>query len=127
MLTYKNVDSNKQALLVEIKGLLGGHSGMDIIKQRANSNRLMGRLLNLLYVDYDLAKIQGGSKNNAIPRECESIIIVDKNDVEKSKECIKEIMNTFKHEFRTSDPGINIECTETTADKVLVMIKQKQM
>ena len=115
---YTNIDSNKQALLVEIKGLLGGHSGMDIIKQRANSNRLMGRLLNLLCIDYDLSKIQGGSKNNAIPRECEAIIVVDKNDVEKTKNCINEIMNTFKHEFSTSDPGINIECTETTVDKV---------
>ena len=108
---YTNIDSNKQPLLVEIKGLLGGHSGIDIIKQRANSNILMGRLLNLLCIDYDLAKIQGGSKNNAIPRECEAIIVVDKNDVEKTKNCINEIMNTFKHEFSTSDPGINIECT----------------
>ena len=115
---YTNIDSNKQPLLVEIKGLLGGHSGIDIIKQRANSNILMGRLLNLLCIDYDLAKIQGGSKNNAIPRECEAIIVVDKNDVEKTKNCINEIMNTFKHEFSTSDPGINIECTETTVDKV---------
>ena len=122
---YTNVDSNKQALLVEIKGLLGGHSGMDIIKQRANSNRLMGRLLNLLCIDYDLSKIQGGSKNNAIPRECEAIIVVDKNDVEKTKNCINEIMNTFKHEFSTSDPGINIEL-KLLLIKYL-MIKQKQM
>ena len=50
---FTNSDSNKQGLLIEIKGLLGGHSGIDIIKQRANSNRLMGRLLNLLCVDYD--------------------------------------------------------------------------
>ena len=115
---YTNIAENRQALLVEIKGLLGGHSGMDIIKQRANSNRLMGRLLNLLCVDYDLAKIQGGSKNNAIPRECEAIIVVDNNDVEKTKNCINEIMNTFKHEFSTSDPGITIECTESNVDKV---------
>ena len=115
---YTNIAENRQALLVEIKGLLGGHSGMDIIKQRANSNRLMGRLLNLLCVDYDLAKIQGGSKNNAIPRECEAIIVVDKNDVEKTKNYINEIMNIFKHEFSTSDPGITIECSETTIDKV---------
>ena len=83
---YTNSDSNKQALLIEIKGLLGGHSGMDIIKQRANSNRLMGRLLNLLCVNFDLAKIEGGSKNNAIPRECEAIIVVDKDDVDKTKD-----------------------------------------
>ena len=115
---YTNCDSNKQGLLIEIKGLLGGHSGMDIIKQRANSNRLMGRLLNLLCVDYDLAKIQGGSKNNAIPRECEALIAVDKADVNKTKDCINQILNTFRHEFSTSDPGITIECVEANVDKV---------
>ena len=116
---YTNCDSNKQGLLIEIKGLLGGHSGMDIIKQRANSNRLMGRLLNLLCIDYDLAKIQGGSKNNAIPRECEAIILVDKNDVAKAKEDINNIAQIFQKEFSTSDPGIIIQCNETTVDKTL--------
>ena len=89
---FTNADANKQALLIEVKGLLGGHSGMDIIKQRANSNRLIGRLLNLLCVDFDLAKVEGGSKNNAIPRESEAVRLVEKNVV---------------------------ECLETTADKVL--------
>ena len=115
---YTNCDSNKQGLLIEIKGLLGGHSGMDIIKQRANSNRLMGRLLNLLCIDYDLAKIQGGSKNNAIPRECEAILVVNKDDVDRTKDCINQILNIFKHEFSTSDPDITIECNETNIDKV---------
>lgn len=116
---FTNVDTNKQALLVDIKGLLGGHSGMDIIKQRANSNILMGRLLNSLCVDFDLAKVEGGSKNNAIPRECEAVIVVDKNDVEKAMACIKEMENTFRHEFASSDPDIVVECKETTVEKVL--------
>lgn len=116
---FTNADANKQALLIEVKGLLGGHSGMDIIKQRANSNRLIGRLLNLLCVDFDLAKVEGGSKNNAIPRESEAVILVDKNDVNKAKECIQKIAAEFKHEFSTSDPGLVVECSETTADKVL--------
>ena len=115
---FTNSDSNKQGLLIEIKGLLGGHSGIDIIKQRANSNRLMGRLLNLLCVDYDLAKIQGGSKNNAIPRECEAIIVVNKDDVDRTKDCINQILNIFKHEFSTSDPDITIECNEINIDRV---------
>ena len=116
---YTNVDSNKQALLVEIKGLLGGHSGMDIIKQRANSNRLMGRLLNLLCVNYDLAKIQGGSKNNAIPRECEAKIAIDKNQVDTLKNNISEIEKILKHEFKSTDSGLEIIVKEATADKVL--------
>ncbi|MGX4598425.1 aminoacyl-histidine dipeptidase [Faecalimicrobium sp. JNUCC 81] len=117
-LIFENVDSNKQALLIEIKGLLGGHSGMDIIKQRANSNKLMGRLLNLLNVNYDLAKVEGGSKNNAIPRESDCVIVVDKNEVENVKSKISEITNILKNEFSTSDPGLAIECSDANVDKV---------
>ena len=91
---------------------------MDIIKQRANSNKLLGRLLNLLTVDYDLASVHGGSKNNAIPRESECLIAVNKNDVDKAKKQISEIEETFKHEFRTSDPGLKIEVCKGNADKV---------
>ena len=115
---YMDLSSDKEVLQIDIKGLLGGHSGMDIIKQRANSNKLLGRLLNLLTVDYDLAKVHGGSKNNAIPRESECLIAVNKNDVEEVKKQISDIEKTFKHEFRTSDPGLTIEVSTDKADKV---------
>ncbi|MGL5692973.1 MAG: aminoacyl-histidine dipeptidase [Peptostreptococcaceae bacterium] len=117
-LEYSDLSKDKVALAIDIKGLLGGHSGMDIIKQRANSNKLLGRLLNLLKVDFDLAKIQGGSKNNAIPRESECIIAVDKNSVSDVKNQVAEIEKLFKHEFSTSDPGLVIEVSETNIDKV---------
>jgi len=115
---YMDLSSDKEVLQIDIKGLLGGHSGMDIIKQRANSNKLLGRLLNLLTVDYDLAKVHGGSKNNAIPRESECLIAVNKNDVEEVKKQISDIEKTFKHEFRTSDPGLTIEVSNGKSDKV---------
>ena len=118
-LTYKPVDENKQALLVEVKGLLGGHSGMDIIKQRANSNVVMGRVLNLLDVNYDLVEVNGGSKNNAIPRECESKVVVDKNQVDAFKASLSKIEEILKNEFRTTDPGLKIVVEEASADKVL--------
>lgn len=118
-LTYKSVDENKQALLVEVKGLLGGHSGMDIVKQRANSNVVMGRILNLLDVDYDLVEVNGGSKNNAIPRECEAKVVVDKNQVDALKSSVSKIEEILKHEFSTTDPGLKVIVEETTADKAL--------
>ncbi len=118
-LTYKSVDENKQALLIEVKGLLGGHSGMDIVKQRANSNVVMGRILNLLDVDYDLVEVNGGSKNNAIPRECEAKVVVDKNQVDALKTSVSKIEEILKHEFSTTDAGLKVIVEETTADKVL--------
>ena len=118
-LEYKNIDGNKEALLVELKGLLGGHSGMDIVKQRANSNILMGRILNLLGVEFDLVEINGGSKSNAIPRECEAKILVNKEDVDVVKNNLIKLESILKNEFKTSDPGLKIELSETTADKAV--------
>lgn len=115
---YTNVSGDKVGLAIDIKGLLGGHSGMDIIKQRGNSNKLLGRLLNLLNIDYDLAKVSGGSKNNAIPRESECIIAVNKNSVDEVKKQISDIEKIFKNELKTSDPGLVIEVSEAHVEKV---------
>ena len=62
------------ALRVSVKGLMGGHSGCDIHTGRANANRLMGRLLAPLGNAISLVSLCGGSKDNAIPRECEAVI-----------------------------------------------------
>ena len=118
-LTYKNIDDNKQAFLVEVKGLLGGHSGMDIVKQRANSNVVMGRILNSLNLDFDLVEVNGGSKNNAIPRECEAIVVVNKDQADTLKANVSKIEEILKHEFKTTDPGLQVIVSETTADKVI--------
>ena len=118
-LTYKDIEDNKQAYMIEVKGLLGGHSGMDIVKQRANSNVTMGRILDSLKVDFDLVEVNGGSKNNAIPRECEAKVLVNKNDVDALKADIKNIEEILKNEFKTTDSGLQVVVEETTADKAL--------
>lgn len=108
---YKDVDS-KVAYIIDIKGLLGGHSGMEINKQRANSNVLMGRVLNHLVnhvnMNVDLVSVSGGAKNNAIPREAEAVILVDKNDEAKLEQELANILKVFKNEFKTSDPNIQL-------------------
>ena len=117
---FKDADSSKVAYSIEIKGLLGGHSGMDIIKQRGNSNKLLGRLLNLVSVDFDLVKVEGGSKNNAIPRESDCAIMINSADKATLVSDIEKITAIFKNEFSTSDPGLEIVCSETSVpSKVL--------
>ena len=118
-LTYKNIEDNKQAFMIEVKGLLGGHSGMDIVKQRANSNVTMGRILNLLDVDFDLVEVNGGSKNNAIPRECEAVVAVNKDQAETLKANVAKIEELLKNEFKTTDPGLEVVVKEATADKAI--------
>ena len=118
-LTYKNIEDNKQAFMIEVKGLLGGHSGMDIVKQRANSNVTMGRILNLLDVDFDLVEVNGGSKNNAIPRECEAVVAVNKDQAETLKANVAKIEEILKNEFKTTDPSLEVVVQEATADKAI--------
>ena len=105
------------AFNIDVKGLLGGHSGMEINKQRANSNILMGRILNHLLnhanINLDLVQISGGAKNNAIPREADAVILIDEKDEERLKEELNKILNIFKNEFKTSDPKIEILCEKS--------------
>lgn len=111
--------SKKQGFLVELKGLLGGHSGMEIDKNHANSNKLMGRILDLLTVDYDLVSVNGGLKTNAIPRECDAVIAVDTKDIDQLKTELSNIESIFKHEYRISDPDVKIKLIETNFEKAL--------
>lgn len=110
---YKTVENKKSAYKIDIKGLLGGHSGMEIDKQRANSNVLMGRLLNhisnVCNIEFDLVSVEGGLKNNAIPREAECIILVNSNDESKLEKEINNALQVFKNEYKTSDPDVTIE------------------
>lgn len=110
---YKTVENKKSAYKIDIKGLLGGHSGMEIDKQRANSNVLMGRLLNhisnVCSIEFDLVSVEGGLKNNAIPREAECIILVNSNDESKLEKEINNALQVFKNEYKTSDPDVTIE------------------
>lgn len=112
-------NSQKQGMLIELKGLLGGHSGMEIDKNHGNSNKLMGRILDLLTVDYDLISVNGGLKTNAIPRECDAAIAVDAKDIDQLKAELSKIEAIFKNEYRVADPDVKIELSETTFEKVL--------
>ncbi len=103
-------DFNGEALKLEISGFKGGHSGMEIHKQRGNANKLMGRILYALSkeVDFNIASINGGSKHNAIPQYCQSIIAVKKEEVEKVKEICTDLEKDLKAEYRIGEPDVNL-------------------
>ncbi len=110
-----------------ITGLKGGHSGMDINKERGNANKLIGRLLNSLRkeVDFDLYSINGGSKNNAITRESEAILGVSKDDKDKLKEIVAKWELIFKNELRASDPDIVIRFQSAIAPLDVLSLDSK--
>ncbi|MCL2351600.1 MAG: aminoacyl-histidine dipeptidase [Firmicutes bacterium] len=73
---YESANPGAKAFELRVRGLAGGHSGLEIDKNRANANVLLGRALNLLAEEYGIgvASVYGGSKVNAIPREAGAVI-----------------------------------------------------
>lgn len=106
---------NKAALKITVKGLTGGHSGMDIHRGRGNANKIMNRLLWSISNDLkiEIASVDGGSLRNAIPRESVSIVTVA--DVAALKKRILEFEKTVKEEHSTTDPNLvlTVEDAET--------------
>ncbi|MBE6639612.1 MAG: aminoacyl-histidine dipeptidase [Ruminococcaceae bacterium] len=96
-------------LKLSLLGLSGGHSGTDIDKGRANSIRLMGRVLNMLYrkQPFNLISLSGGNKRNAIPRECEAIISVQ--DAEGAIVYARELVGQIRAEMSSSDAGLHLK------------------
>jgi dipeptidase D len=109
VLPITKVSKTGEKFQIIIKGLLGGHSGMEIDKCRANANVLMGRLTNDLKksADYSITKIFGGLKDNAIPRE--SVVELITNDSQAIKDGLTKYEEIIKNEYKTSDKGITIE------------------
>ena len=71
---------------IRVSGLFGGHSGEDIDKGRANACKLMGRVLySIMDKETELVSVKGGTKDNAIPRECEAVVTVVDEKILKDK------------------------------------------
>lgn len=94
----------------KICGLLGGHSGGEIHKERGNANSLTGRLLQVLSetADIGICGLFGGLADNAIPREA-VLQFVAADREEEIERCVKELEETLQAEFSTKDPGVRIE------------------
>lgn len=103
------------ALKLTLKGLKGGHSGVDIHLQRANANKLMFRFLKEAVADYEvrLATIDGGSLRNAIPREAFAVITVPGEGVQDVMELVDEYTALFTGEFAGVEDGISFIAEET--------------
>lgn len=98
-------------LTVSVKGLLGGHSGIEIDRGRGNANRLLGTVLCGLSQRYDirLSQIQGGQADNAIPREAEALIWVRKADSSEIDTFLMTEEERIKAELGEGDPGFILQ------------------
>lgn len=105
-LPINRIKKSGTELTVVLKGLKGGHSGIEIDKGRVNANMLAGRFLNSLTnaVDFDIISIDGGDKGNAIPNLCKIRLCVDDaekfvNEAEKELEIIKNEISERERDF----------------------------
>lgn len=103
-------DETMMKYTIKITGLQGGHSGSEIDKYRGNSNKLMGRLMYFLSkeLNYGIVSLNGGSKDNAIPRETIAEILLEETDCSQLEELIHSFDKIVKNEYMTNDTGIAV-------------------
>jgi len=111
----EQVTENSVAYEIAIKGLTGGHSGMDIHKGRGNANKLINRLLYgaLKSVSLQLNLLDGGSLRNAIPREAKAIIVVPVAEQAAFLSYLDTFKTILKDEYHAVEPSLAILVTET--------------
>ncbi len=111
-------ENKNSAYKIKIGGLCGGHSGEDIDKGRLNAHKLMGMALEKIgkVTDYKISYISGGDKDNAIPRECECVIVPTNNkELEKSIDKITSEILNMPTKKEDKELTFNIEKTDTSS------------
>ena len=112
---------NSIAYKIMVSGLKGGHSGDDINKGLANSNKLLNRLLwNCKQFGIRLSSIDGGNLRNAIPREAYAIITVAESSKASLLDFVKDYEKIIRNEYKTTELNIKITCKSTKLPDTII-------
>lgn len=105
---------------IKIHGLQGGHSGIEIHKQRGNAHKMMGRLLNRigLEINMDLVEVNGGTKDNVIAMESTAEILVADKDASTVKAMAEEMKEIWDYEFMGDEPELLVD-VEISSDSTV--------
>ena len=128
-LDYKEAETDPEdaAVRVTLKGLRGGHSGLEIHEGRGNANKLMVRIVREAIEELDarLASWHGGNMRNAIPFKAEVVLTLPKDNVEAMKELAADWLEDLQDEYKLIESGIEltVEDVETPANEVPVEIQ----
>ncbi len=114
-----------KAVEIAVKGCKGGHSGIQIVCQRANANKLLFRLLRLLSakMELKLAKVDGGGLRNAIPRESVAVVMVKAADVEALNAEVAVFEKIAVAEYAAVEDAISIKAQEVAAPEKVMPAK----
>ena len=93
-----------------VSGLIGGHSGQEINKGRANANILLGRVLDALVqkLPVRLVSAAGGRKDNAIPNAAEAVLALAEGDLPAAKQIAADCTADLRKEYAVADPGVTV-------------------
>ncbi|WNI36255.1 aminoacyl-histidine dipeptidase [Chryseobacterium sp. SG20098] len=126
--TYAAETSKGQIVRLEVKGLQGGHSGMDIHKGFGNANIILGRLLytGLENQNIELISIDSGGLRNAIPRE--GVAVISVRNAQEFIENVTVLKKEILEEFAAVEPGIQINIeNSTSSDKAISEADSKKV
>ena len=123
-LEYKEEETAPEdvALKVTLKGLRGGHSGLEINEGRANANKLMVRFMNqvIAFDEACLVSWNGGNMRNAIPRECEVVITIPAEEEADVLEFVKECETQWNEEYHVHETPITFTAERVDLPKMMV-------
>ena len=126
-LEYKEVetDPSDAAVRITLKGLRGGHSGLEIHEGRANANKLMVQIVRDAIEECEarLATWHGGNMRNAIPFKAETVLTLPKENVEALRELCADYLETFTDEYKTIESGIEVIVEEVETPKTEVPVE----
>ncbi|MBU2906029.1 aminoacyl-histidine dipeptidase [Arenibacter algicola] len=116
------------AYKILVKGLSGGHSGMDIHLGLGNANKIMNTLLIMGQEQLGLriSKIDGGGLRNAIPRESTTWVAIKASDSNKLDALFKDWSNNLKKEFAATEPNLKIVCEPAHLSKMVMEPNDQQ-
>lgn len=99
---------------IKVGGLLGGHSGTEINKERGNAIKMLGRALHVISkeMSIQIADLSGGEKDNAIPREAEAVVLVETEQESRFVELVQEIESVLKNENITKEKALYMTYTK---------------
>lgn len=123
-LDYQEAESDKTdaAVKITIKGLKGGHSGLEICEGRGNANKMMVRIVREAIAEDEacLVSWHGGNMRNAIPREAEVVLTLPKENVEDLKAIVAEYKETFNNEYKGIESDIEVVAEDVALPEMIV-------
>ncbi|MCG6185803.1 aminoacyl-histidine dipeptidase [Maribellus maritimus] len=116
------ISEKSTSLKLSVSGLLGGHSGDDIHKNRGNANKILNRFLWRASGDFKLrlAEFNGGNLRNAIAREAFALVVIPEDEKESFLRSFNKYTKKLKFEYKLSEPNLKLNAEESETPEFVI-------